>query len=98
MQRLNELLEKLQTPCHWKKLFGLECPGCGIQRAIIELLKGNIWESILIFPALLPLIASLIILAMHFLFKFKNSLLYFKISIIFTATLMILNFLIKLFF
>ncbi len=73
----------------------MDCPGCGMQRAIIELLKGNIWESILLYPALLPTIFLFIFLILHLIFKFKKGALILKISFIFTVSIIIINFIIK---
>ncbi len=98
MKWLIDFLERNQMPCQWKSLTGIDCFGCGMQRSIIELLKGNIWESIQAFPALIPLIVSIFLLIVHLSFNFKRTLLYFKISIIFTFVLMFINFFYKLFF
>ena len=50
---MNQLL---LIPCLFKKVFGFECPGCGIQRAIILLFQGRIADSFTMYPALLPMI------------------------------------------
>jgi len=47
--------------CSWKETFGIECPGCGAQRSFVELIHGNISESIHLFPALIPLLATIIL-------------------------------------
>lgn len=65
-------LEQHEGTCFYKKYFGIECPGCGFQRSFIELLKGNFFESIKLYPALLPLILMYIFLVLHLIFKFKN--------------------------
>ena len=39
-------LQKHMIPCFSKKYLGIECPGCGLQRSFIALLKGNIVESL----------------------------------------------------
>lgn len=82
--------------CVFKRFFGIECPGCGMQRSIIELLKGNILESIKLYPALLPMIFTLIFLILHLIFRYKNGALILKISFIFTAMLMIISYIVKL--
>ncbi|MBI5218991.1 MAG: DUF2752 domain-containing protein [Bacteroidia bacterium] len=82
-------------PCFFHKIFGIQCPGCGMQTAIIELLRGNVLKSIKIYPALLPTIAMFILLALHLKFNFKNGALYLKISFIFTAMIIIVNYIYK---
>ncbi len=65
-------LEKHQGACFYKKYFGIECPGCGMQRAFIALLKGNVTESLQLFPALLPLMGMFVFLLLHLIFHFRN--------------------------
>ncbi|PJJ83838.1 DUF2752 domain-containing protein [Mucilaginibacter auburnensis] len=43
-------------PCPFKYLTGLDCPGCGFQRAVLALLQGNVSHSFQIYPAAIPLI------------------------------------------
>ncbi len=52
-----EWLESHMLPCFYKKYFGVDCPGCGMQRSLVALLKGDLLESLHLFPALLPLMA-----------------------------------------
>lgn len=42
-------------PCAYKQVLGIDCPFCGAQRSLILLLQGKIWESLMLFPALVPL-------------------------------------------
>ncbi len=65
-------IEQHQMPCSYKEFFGVECPGCGMQRAIIALLKGNVLESIQTYPPLLPLIAMYVFLVLHLIFRFRK--------------------------
>ena len=98
MALLINWLESHMMPCFYKKYFGIECPGCGMQRAFIELLKGNLIESIKLYPALLPTIAMFILLFFHLIYKFKQGALYLKISFIFTASIIVINYLYKIIF
>lgn len=47
--------------CSWKETFGIECPGCGAQRSVVELIHGNLWESLHLFPALIPLLITIVL-------------------------------------
>jgi hypothetical protein len=88
-------LEKHMGSCIYKRFLGIECPGCGMQRSIIELLKGHFAESFQIYPALLPLFFTLFFLVLHLIFKFKQGALILKISFIFTALTMIVAYILK---
>ena len=94
---LTDWLERNTFPCFYKKYIGIECPGCGMQRALIELLKGNFIDSLKIYPALLPTIFLIVFLILHLILKFKNGAFVLKISFIFTVLIIIINFIVKLF-
>ena len=58
-----------QLPCVWKHYFDIDCPFCGFQRAVIALLQGDIWESITLFPALIPLTITGLIFLIYCVFS-----------------------------
>lgn len=51
--------------CSWKETVGIDCPSCGAQRSFVELMHGDLLESIRLFPALLPLMAVVILTIIH---------------------------------
>lgn len=65
-------IEEHQAACMYKKYLGIECPGCGMQRAFILLLKGDIAASIHTYPSLIPLLFMFVYLVLHLFFKFKH--------------------------
>ncbi|PWU02121.1 MAG: DUF2752 domain-containing protein [Bacteroidetes bacterium] len=65
-------LEKHLLTCPSKKYLHMECPGCGMQRSGIALLKGDFLHSVILYPALIPLIFLLIYGALHLRYKFSN--------------------------
>tara|TARA_B100002051_G_C16268758_1_gene407825 strand:- start:187 stop:453 length:267 start_codon:yes stop_codon:yes gene_type:complete len=58
--------------CGIKKLTGIDCPGCGIQRSFLKLIHGEFLESLELFPALLPLLILVLYTILHLKFMFKN--------------------------
>ncbi len=50
-------VENWMLPCIFKTATGMNCPWCGFQRGFLELLNGNMLESIGMFPPLIPLAA-----------------------------------------
>jgi hypothetical protein len=91
-----EWWENHMIPCPVHQLTGYECPGCGMQRAIIELLKGHVWESILYYPALIPLMLMFIFLILHLKFDFKNGAKILKFVFILNAIIISLNYIFKI--
>jgi len=83
-------------PCLSKKLFGLDCPGCGMQRATILLVEGDFNAAFHMFPAIYTTIPLFIFIGLHFMDKTRN---YSKIIIPFAianAAIMIIAYLYKL--
>jgi hypothetical protein len=79
-----------------KQLFGLECPGCGMQRAVKFLINGEFTAAFQMFPAIYTLIALGILLGFHFLDRSRN---YSKIIIataILNGAVMIIFYLYKM--
>lgn len=59
-------------PCLWKKNFGLECFGCGMQRSFALLVQGEFIAAFKMYPAIYTLIALFATLLLHIKFNFKN--------------------------
>ena len=97
MQSFIHWLEDHFMTCPYKALSGMDCPGCGMQRSFIELLKGNFSESFLLYPALLPTLFTLLFTACHLVFKFKNGAEVIKYSFISTVIIVLFSFFLKMF-
>ena len=91
-------LEKHQLPCMHKFITGVDCPGCGMQRAIIALLRGNVVESIKMYPPLIPITIMLVFLWAHTVFKFKHGAKMLTYLFVINVIIIIVNFLYKLLF
>ena len=48
-------LEEYMLPCLNKKLFGVDCLGCGIQRALSLLIHGEFIAAFKMYPAIYTL-------------------------------------------
>lgn len=95
MSKLVEWLESHQLPCTYKKFLGVECPTCGIQRSFIALLKGDLSESFMLFPGLIPLLLTFAILVSWILFK-RPSFKIVKWSLIISFGLIFTDYVLKL--
>jgi len=91
-------LESHMMPCFYKQHFGIECPGCGMQRSAIELLKGNLMDSFILFPALIPLLTLLIYTVLHIRFSFQNGTRYILFLFFLSLSCMIVHYIVKLIF
>ncbi|MGB9745690.1 MAG: DUF2752 domain-containing protein [Bacteroidales bacterium] len=89
---LADWLSLHSLPCPYMKFFGIPCPGCGMQRAFAELLRGHIFESIRLYPALIPLLFLLVFLILHIVFRFRNGAAIIKYSFIGTAGIVIFQY------
>jgi len=90
-------LEEHLMACPYKKYFNIDCMGCGMQRSFIELLKGNLVESFILYPALLPIIAMILFLPLHLVFKFKHGASVLKYFFIFNISIVVISYIIKIF-
>ncbi len=52
-------------PCMNKKLFGIECPGCGLQRSVLLLFEGEFLAAFHMYPAIYTLIPLALMLVMN---------------------------------
>lgn len=89
-------MEDFMLPCMNKKLFGVECLGCGTQRAITLLLKGEFLEAFYMYPAIYTLILLFGFLLLNFIDRGRN---YHKIIIsmaIINAAIMIISYFYKI--
>ncbi|WP_295830552.1 DUF2752 domain-containing protein [uncultured Winogradskyella sp.] len=97
MKRLALQLEDYMLPCMWKKNFGIDCLGCGMQRSFNFLLQGEFIAALHMYPAIYTLIIMFAYLILHLKFKFKYGhrviLSLFSINI----SIIVINFIIKTF-
>ncbi|WP_353778410.1 DUF2752 domain-containing protein [Winogradskyella sp. 3972H.M.0a.05] len=64
--------EEYMLPCLWKKMFGIDCLGCGTQRALSLIFQGDFVGAFKMYPAIYTIIIMFTILVLHLKFKFKN--------------------------
>lgn len=59
-------------PCLNKQLFGIDCPGCGLQRSFMLLCKGDFAGAFHLYPAIYTLVPLCGFLLITFFYPFKN--------------------------
>lgn len=88
-------LEQRELPCLFKKYFHVDCPGCGFQRSIIALLKGNVEESFLLFPTTLALIIFFVGLFFNNKYQFATGKVVLNVGLVFIFTTFTISYLNK---
>ena len=64
-------IEDFMLPCLNKKFFGLECMGCGMQRAMALVFYGQFEAAFKIYPAIYTIFLLLAVVGLNFFIKFK---------------------------
>ncbi len=89
-------IEDYMLPCLNKKLFGVECMGCGMQRSIALILDGQFIEAFHMYPAIYSLIALVLSIGTNIFFKFKHSNKIIAVLAIVTVATIIISYIIKI--
>jgi hypothetical protein len=89
-------IEDFMLPCLNKKLFGIECMGCGMQRAIVLVFQGKFDEAFFMYPAIYSLMILCGVLAFSFFKNFKNSTRIITALAILNGAIILINFILKL--
>lgn len=93
---LSALMENNLLPCLNKQLLGVECPGCGLQRAVLLLFDGDFVGAFYMYPALYPMVLLMVFLVLDQLIKIKYANIISIVLMISTVTFILTNFLYKL--
>jgi hypothetical protein len=88
-------IEDFMLPCLNKKLFGIECLGCGMQRSVGLIIHGDFIGAFKMYPAIYTLILMFIVLALHIKFKFKNGHRYLLLLFIINILIIVTNYINK---
>ncbi|WP_290789121.1 DUF2752 domain-containing protein [Altibacter sp.] len=91
-----EGLEDYMLECTNKKIFGVECIGCGIQRATALLFKGEFIAAFKMYPAIYPLFILLLLVIFNFFVKFKYAFQIKVILLFITVAIMIGSYVVKM--
>jgi hypothetical protein len=66
-----EWLKQHLLVCPSKYFLRIDCPGCGLQRSLIALAKGDVLASLSLYPATLPMIMLLVYTGLHLKMDFR---------------------------
>ncbi|TVZ09564.1 uncharacterized protein DUF2752 [Cellulophaga sp. RHA_52] len=71
LPRLEFNINNYMLPCMNKKFFGVDCPGCGIQRSISLILQGDFSGAFYMYPAIYSLILLFGFIGVNHFYKIK---------------------------
>ena len=64
-------IEDYMLPCFTKQVFGIDCPGCGLQRSLAFLFQGDFIAAFEMYPAIYTIIPLFGFIAANTFFKIK---------------------------
>ena len=88
-------LEDHLLPCQWKSM-GIECMGCGFQRAVIFLMKGRFSDAFATYPAIFTLILMMVFLGLHLKFNFARGHKVLLWLFVLNVVIIVVNYVLKL--
>ena len=67
-------IKDYMLPCLNKLLFGIDCPGCGIQRSLAHIIHGEFIEAFKMYPAIYTMIflGGFILINLKMKFKYAQ--------------------------
>jgi len=83
--------------CPLKATFGMDCPGCGLQRSVLALLRGDIVASFKLYPATLPILIIILVTALHLKFDFLFGARLIKILFTGIAAIILIHYIYKIY-
>ncbi|MGI9550591.1 MAG: DUF2752 domain-containing protein [Aurantibacter sp.] len=90
------MIEDFMLPCMNKKLFGFDCPGCGLQRSAVHLVKGEFAAAFEMYPAIYGLVGLILFAFAGQFIKFRYDT-QIKIFLAFlTGATIIVNYILKM--
>jgi hypothetical protein len=94
---ISNRLQDFLLLCPFKHLTGIDCPGCGFQRALIALFQGDFKKSFLIYPPTIPLLIISAWWLADSIFKIEGTKHTIKKSMFITvAAIVLINYILKM--
>src|ERR1700733_4148884 len=94
---ISNWLQNHLIPCPFKRLTGVDCPGCGFQRSIIALVRGNFNESFHLYPAAIPLLLTTGFVIVAIKCNIDNRHIIKKVLYIITGSIIMISYIYKMY-
>lgn len=92
-----EWLSEHLFSCPFKTQFGIDCPGCGLQRSILSLFRGDLTASFKYYPATIPLIFIVLFTIVHLKVDFKFGAQLIKVVFAGVAVIILINYIYEIY-
>lgn len=89
-------LENYMLPCLNKKLFGVDCLGCGIQRALSLLIHGEFIAAFKMYPAIYTLLLFAGFIIINLFYKVKSAQKIISILAIINVLIIVISYFVKM--
>lgn len=89
-------LKGFMLSCPFKFFLHIECPGCGFQRSFFALLESNVYQSLQLYPATMPILALLAFTILHIRCQFSFGALTIKYSFILVTIIILMFYIYKI--
>ena len=94
--RVLHFMEMHMLACPSRKYLHIECPGCGLQRSFMALLKGDFTASFKYYPATLPILVLLVFLGLHIRNRYTSGALILRGIYLFCAAVITVHYIYKI--
>ncbi|OCA68261.1 hypothetical protein BBH99_15070 [Chryseobacterium contaminans] len=88
-------IEDFMLTCPSKKFLGVECLGCGAQRAIVLVFEGQFSEAFKMYPAVYTVLLFFFILGLSFVDKKRKYLSVLMVLIVINLVIMVVSYVYK---
>ena len=89
-------LEDYMLPCLNKKFFGVDCLGCGLQRAFSLLIHGEFIAAFKMYPAIYTLLLLAGVIIINFFYKIKFAQKIISILAVINVLIIVVSYIIKM--
>jgi hypothetical protein len=90
-------LETHLLQCPFKKQFLIDCPGCGLQRSLVALLRGDISQAWHYYPPTFPMIVLFVFTFLHIRLAVPQGAFIIRLLYITCAIFIIVNYSLKIY-